>query len=89
MTEKGTLASWVGLVIPPDASLVLFTEKGREKDLVERLLRIGYFNIKGFNNFTLQDWKNKGYETWEPKTISTKEYLEHPDGTIVDVRNLG
>ena len=57
--------------------------------MVERLLRIGYFNIKGYNNFSIEDWKAKGLPTWEPKTVSAKEFAADSKGKILDVRNLG
>lgn len=88
MTEKGALASWAGLVIPPNTNLILFTEPDRAQDLIERLLRIGYFNIQGHNNFTIEQWKAKGYPTWEPKTVSAKELLADENRYVVDVRNL-
>lgn len=89
MIEKGPIASWTGLVIPPGTSLILFTEEGRAQDLIERLLRIGYFDIKGYNNFKMEDWKNKGFPAWSPKIVNAKAAFEDANRTHVDVRNLG
>jgi rhodanese-related sulfurtransferase len=48
------------------------------------LLRIGYFNIKGYNNFGINDWKG---ETWKPKIVNYEGLKQIPDVTILDVRN--
>lgn len=89
MTEKGTLASWVGMFITPGAPLVLFCDQERSKDLVERLLRIGYFDIRGYNNFTIEEWKAKEYPVWEPKTVTAAELAAAENKSILDVRNEG
>ena len=89
MTEKGAVASWAGLIIPPNSKIVLFTETGQAEDMIERLLRIGYFNIEGFNDFSMNDWKAKGYETMEVKQVDAKQMKADEKRTNLDVRNLG
>jgi hypothetical protein len=35
-------------------------------------LRIGYFNIRGYNGFTIDEWQQKGHPIWEPKAVNAK-----------------
>ena len=69
MTENGTMASWAGALIDPATEILLFSTEEKIKENVERLLRIGYFNIKGYNGFNIEDWKAKGFETVEPVIV--------------------
>ena len=64
MSQNGTLATWVGTLVAPDANLLLICNKQKANDLIERLLRIGYFNIKGYNGFTIDEWQQKGHPVW-------------------------
>jgi hypothetical protein len=41
------------------------TAVGQEQDIIDRFFRIGYFNIRGFNNFNLNELK----EEWVRPTI--------------------
>jgi hypothetical protein len=43
------------------------TELGQEQDIIDRFFRIGYFKIRGFNNFNLNELK----EQWvRPTTLN-------------------
>ncbi len=53
------------------------------------MLRIGYFNIKGFNGFTIDEWQQKGLPIWEPKTVNAAGSAAVANKTCLDVRNLG
>lgn len=88
MSENGMLATWVGTYVPPDTQLVLFCNKDKANDLVERLLRIGYYNIKGCNGFTVDEWQQQGLPIWEPKSVNAKGFAEAQNKTTLDVRNL-
>lgn len=88
MSENGALASWVGAIVAPDTNLLLICNKGKEKDLIQRLFRIGYFNIKGYNSFDLSEWQEKGYPIWEYRTIDANGMAEDKQKSNLDVRNL-
>lgn len=49
------------------------------------MLRIGYFNIKGYNNFKVSDYPG---EKFIPKIVTGKEAFDIPNRTHVDVRNV-
>lgn len=34
----------------------------------------------------MEDWKAKGYDIWDIKEVSAKEYSEIKDGQVLDVR---
>ena len=86
ITEKGTLASWVGTHFPVDSKIVIFCNADRREDMIERLLRVGYFNILGVNDFSMEDWKSKEFEWFAPKAVKVTAFKDLKDYTIVDVR---
>jgi len=53
----GKFAEWAGGILPFDKDLLLVTEKGKEKETVTRLARVGLSKIAGY----LQG----GYEAWQ------------------------
>ena len=48
------------------------------------MIRIGYFNIHGFNNFKVSDYTS---ERTHPKIFNAKEALDINNRTHLDVRN--
>ena len=52
-------------------------------------MRIGYFNIKGYNDFTIDDWKGKGFDIVEPVIVDGSALAEDKEKTTLDVRNPG
>ena len=59
LTAKGTATSWaVNIILPsPETEYIVFADPGKWEDTAERLFRVGFFNLKGYNNFTMKDWK--------------------------------
>ncbi|MBK9386865.1 MAG: MBL fold metallo-hydrolase [Planctomycetes bacterium] len=43
----GSYATWAGTLIPPEAELLLLTERGEERESALRLGRIGYDRVRG------------------------------------------
>ena len=86
LTAKGTLAGWAAnLVLPsPDAEYILFTETDKWQEIAERLFRVGLFNIKGYNNFSMDHWKG---ESWKPKIVKFDQLKDIKDATYFDCRN--
>lgn len=62
---KGEFAPWVGLLIDMDVEILFIADKGKETEVVTRLARIGYENVKG----TLEG----GFETWLKNNLFTEE----------------
>ena len=49
------------------------------------MLRIGFFNVKGYNNFKVTDYPSDKYI---PKIVDGKQALEIENRTHLDVRNV-
>jgi rhodanese-related sulfurtransferase len=88
MTENGTVAAWVGLLLKPEEEILLFCSKDKSKEIIERLFRVGYFKIRGYNGFTLDEWQEKGLPIWEPKAVDGKAMSEAHGITMLDIRTL-
>ena len=56
---NGGFATWVGTLFDPREELVLYGEEATVVEAIKRLLRIGYTNIRGYANFSIEDWKAK------------------------------
>lgn len=52
----GRFAEWAGSLLPFDKTLILVTEKGKERETIIRLARVGYDKIDGY--------LEGGYEGW-------------------------
>jgi len=52
----GRFAEWAGSLLPFDKTLLLVTEKGKERETIIRLARVGYDKIEGY--------LEGGYEAW-------------------------
>jgi len=57
LPAKGGITTWLTGYFAPETQLLLFTEPGKWQETAERFFRIGYFNIKGYNNFPVNEWK--------------------------------
>lgn len=85
LPAKGAIVSWLANLISPDAEYLLFCEKSAFEDLADRFLRIGYFNIRGYNNFAIEEW---GEELNKPTIIGFPEFRELKEYSHLDVRNI-
>jgi hydroxyacylglutathione hydrolase len=81
----GQFAIWVGTLISIEQPLVIVADKGREKEVITRLARIGFENVKGYVA-DMGAWKGKtdtissvGFESLDLK-------LANATVTILDVR---
>ena len=52
----GRYAEWAGILLPFDQPLVLVTEKGKEKESIIRMARVGFDKVEGY--------LDGGYEAW-------------------------
>jgi hypothetical protein len=59
LPAKGGIITWLTNLFLPETELLLFTETEHWQEVAERLFRIGYFNIRGYNNFPISDWKGE------------------------------
>ncbi len=83
---RGRFETWVGIMVPWDANLVLVGDKAELKEALFRLHRVGY--TPGI--ITLKTWKDAGMPLKESNPISPEElYRLMQEGkapVIVDVR---
>lgn len=57
---EGRFAEWAGSLLPFDKKIILVTEKGKEKETIIRLARVGFDKIEGYLENGYQAWKNAG-----------------------------
>lgn len=57
---EGRFAEWAGTILPLTQPLVLVTERGKEKESITRLARVGIDNILGYLNGGIEAWGNAG-----------------------------
>lgn len=85
----GQFAIWVGTLINIEQPLLIVADKGREKEAITRLARIGFENVVGYLNIDMDEWNN---ETDFIKTINPEEVdfdLLNLSSTLLDVRRIG
>jgi len=84
----GSFAPWVGaLVRRIEKPIIIITPKGREKETVTRLSRIGYDNIIGYLCCEISEWRKRGFATSSVSCISanSNELLKKKT-VFIDVR---
>jgi hydroxyacylglutathione hydrolase len=83
---RGRLETWVGIMVPWDANLVLVGVDEELKEAVKRLTRVGYHP----KTMSWQSWKSAGLETNVNKLIKPQDlYARMQSGSapvVVDVR---
>ena len=57
---NGRFAEWAGSLLSFDAPLLLVSEKGKEKESIVRLARVGLDKVKGYLQGGYESWKNSG-----------------------------
>ena len=78
------MCQFVAHVLEVDQPFAIVAEKGGEYDALQRFIRVGYFNIKGYNGFEMSEWKG---QTYAPH-IKTLEQLDNVAKYLrLDVRN--
>lgn len=87
---EGQFAVWFGTLLDFTKEVIIVTDPGKERETIIRLARIGFENVKGFLNATIQDWAKCGGETDHINStdlcfeIKTKIYDD--SYTLLDVR---
>lgn len=90
---EGGFAPWVGALITDlKQPILLVTPKGKEKETVTRLSRVGYDNTLGYLEGGIQTWKDAGKDIETLDSISAKELakrVKKHELHILDVRKEG
>lgn len=87
----GSFAPWAGEMIPDlKQPILIVAPEGREKEVVERLARVGYDNTIGYLEGGFQRWLEAGREIDQIETIKAdafgKQLEAGLNGSVVDVR---
>lgn len=85
LPAKGAIVNWLANLISPETEFLLICEPNTFEDIADRFLRIGYFNIRGYNNFSVADW---GEDLNKPTIIGFPELKELKEYVHLDVRNV-
>lgn len=87
---NGAFAPWVGALITDlKQPILLVAPKGKEKETVTRLSRVGYDNTLGYLNGGIEAWKAAGKDIETIKSLSVEEFSNHLKNeniNILDVR---
>ncbi len=86
----GRFAEWAGSLLPFDQPIILITEKGKEKESIIRLARVGFEKIEGYLSEGFEGWNNAGEKIDLIIDIEADELAMDisfdPNMVIVDVR---
>jgi hydroxyacylglutathione hydrolase len=87
----GTFAPWVGALIPDlKQPILIIAPKGRNKETVKRLARVGYDNCIGYLQGGFEAWKTDNRQVDTLTSINTRDfetiYTENPALNVLDVR---
>jgi glyoxylase-like metal-dependent hydrolase (beta-lactamase superfamily II)/rhodanese-related sulfurtransferase len=88
---NGNFAPWVGeLISDINQKILLVVPKGRSKEAITRLARVGYDNTIGYLEGGLKSWNDAGKKSDTIQSITAVEFNqihENSAETILDVRN--
>jgi hydroxyacylglutathione hydrolase len=86
----GRFAEWAGSLLPFDQPIVLVTEKGKERETVVRLARVGFSSMKGCLEGGFETWKKASQPVDMIVNIDAEELAIDlkfdPNLVVIDVR---
>ena len=85
----GSFAPWVGALIPDLMQPILIVApRGKNKEAVKRLARVGYDNTVGYLKGGFESWKKEKREIDKVETINVKKFTNEftKKSNILDVR---
>lgn len=89
----GQFAPWVGTLIPDvNQKIAIVCERGKEKEVIQRLARVGYDNCLGYLNGGIDAWINSERKTDKLTSISALDFesiAAMEKLNILDVRKPG
>lgn len=89
---NGDFAVWVGTLIDLGTPILFVADAGREKEVIERLARIGFDSVEGYLEGGMEHWfaNNMAYDhimTFD--AIECSALAEAGEYSLLDVRNRG
>ncbi|HTL83434.1 MAG TPA: rhodanese-like domain-containing protein [Bacteroidia bacterium] len=90
----GTYAVWVGTLVDITTPLIVVANPGKEKEAILRLARVGYENVLGYVNGSVDAWKNAGMPldtltNVDPEFFADDVKNHKSNTTVLDVRRPG
>jgi hydroxyacylglutathione hydrolase len=86
----GQFAVWCGTLLDFDKPTIIVCDPGKEKEVIIRLARIGFENVIGYFNSTIENWAKTGGAIDFIKSIDmcpeVKDKLNDETLSILDVR---
>lgn len=89
---NGQYAIWAATLFDLDRKIVIVAEKGKEKESIIRLTRVGFSNIAGYLEGGMEGWKQAGKAIDVMISITPEEFAldtKYSDIAILDVRRPG
>ena len=87
---EGRFAEWAGVILPFDKTFLLVTEKGKEKESIIRLARVGFEKFDGYLDGSYEAWLAAGEKIDMIIDVEADELAMDipfdPNIVIVDVR---
>jgi len=87
---EGRFAEWAGVILPFDKTFLLVTEKGKEKESIIRLARVGFEKFAGYLDGSYEAWLAAGEKIDMIIDVEADELAMDipfdPNIVIVDVR---
>jgi Zn-dependent hydrolases, including glyoxylases len=89
---QGKFAPWVGAVLPVDAPLIVVADGAeRVNEAMTRLVRVGYENIVGWLEGSMDAWRAAGGEVvlvpqWSPEELERRRHAADGALRVLDVR---
>lgn len=87
---EGSFASWVGTVITDVKTAIVFiSDEGKEEEVVTRLSRVGFDNVKGYLKGGISSWSAEGYPVGKVEQVDAEQLIElinHGEKNVIDVR---
>ena len=88
----GRFAEWAGSLLPFDKTMILVTEKEKEKETIVRLARVGFDKIEGYLEGGFEAWQEAGEKIDMIIDVEADELAMDipfdPNIVIVDVRKV-
>lgn len=88
----GRFAEWAGSLLPFDKTIILVTEKGKERETIIRLARVGYEKIEGYLDGSYEAWLAAGEKIDLIIDVEADELAMDipfdPKLVVVDVRKI-
>jgi hydroxyacylglutathione hydrolase len=85
----GQFAIWCGTLLDYEKNIIIITDPGKEREVIVRLARVGFENVKGYLNAGIQDWVICGGTVDIINSVDVcpvKDKLFDGSFTILDVR---